>query len=103
MESFGNSVCSGEFNIALSVSFFFVFFVVRVFPLSGYLPQDLIGNSEYNFVHKDDVKSLSDTYRQVLANNNQEHVSTLLDIYMEVQIEQVEINTKICEKLSSQK
>ena len=48
-----------------------------VFPISGYLPQDLIGNSEYNFVHKDDVKSLSDTYQQVLANNNKESVKKL--------------------------
>nr|ALJ33569.1 Bmal [Clytia hemisphaerica] len=49
------------------------------FPISGYLPQELIGNSEYNFVHKDDIKSLSDTYRQVLTSNHEEFVVS--DIY----------------------
>jgi len=46
----------------------------RVFPIAGYLPQDLIGNCEYKFIHKDDVEALTETYRQVLESKHQERI-----------------------------
>lgn len=51
----------------------------RVFPVSGYLPQELVGNSEYRFVHKDDIQALSETYRLAIQNKHQERVVS--DIY----------------------
>ena len=51
-----------------------LFLLCRVLPISGYLPQDLIGTCAYTYVHKDDVGTLSDVDRQALQNKHQERV-----------------------------
>lgn len=69
-----------NFQILMDFTFFFFFYsnviilFFRVTLVLGYLPQELLGTSMYEYYHHDDIPFLAESHKTVLQS--QERIST---------------------------